>query len=90
MLITMIAMNTTFLRWISMFKYILFFIIPVAVVGCVPNHIEKTEREIIEFCYDGVVYIQDRQGYTNTSVKLNTDSKVYTTMNNGVSCKLNK
>lgn len=55
--------------------------------GCLRNHTEKTDEDIIEFCYDGVVYIQSTGGYTNTSVKFKSDNAVATTMNNGVACK---
>lgn len=52
--------------------------------GC-ETRVGNTNLQVEEHCYDGVVYIQ-KEGHANLSVKFNADSKVATTLFNGVDC----
>ena len=55
--------------------------------GCQPA-IKETGVEMLEKCYDGVVYVSNNHAALNSlSVKFNRDSTVSTTLINGVECK---
>lgn len=55
--------------------------------GCYPT-IKETGVEMLEKCYDGVVYVSNNHaGINSLSVKFNRDSTVSTTLINGVECK---
>ena len=55
--------------------------------GCQPA-IKETGVEMLEKCYDGVVYVSNNNaGNSSLSVKFNKDSTVSTTLINGVECK---
>ena len=55
--------------------------------GCYPST-KETGVEMLEKCYDGVVYISSSHAeYSSLSVKFNRDSTVSTTLINGVECK---
>lgn len=55
--------------------------------GCFPT-IKETGVEMLEKCYDGVVYVSNsRAGISSLSVKSNRDSTVSTTLINGVQCR---
>ena len=55
--------------------------------GCSPT-IKETEVEMLEKCYDGVVYVSNNNaGLSSLSVKFNRDSTVSTTLINGVECR---
>ena len=52
--------------------------------GC-SNSYSTSEVTVTERCYEGVVYIQERAGQSNLSVKFNSDSTVSTKLSNGIS-----
>ena len=55
--------------------------------GCFPT-IKETGVEMLEKCYDGVVYVSNNNaGLSSLSVKFNRDSTVSTTLINGVECR---
>ena len=55
--------------------------------GCQPA-IKETGEEMLEKCYDGVVYVSNNHAALNSlSVKFNRDSTVSTTLINGVECR---
>lgn len=56
--------------------------------GC-SNSYSTSEVTVTERCYEGVVYIQERAGQSNPSVKFNSDSTVSTKLSNGISCLKN-
>lgn len=50
--------------------------------------IKETGVEMLEKCYDGVVYLSNSHaGNSSLSVKFNRDSSVSTTLIDGVECK---
>ena len=56
--------------------------------GC-SNSYSTSEVIVKERCYDGVVYIKEKAGQSNLSVKFNADSTVSTKLSNGISCLKN-
>ena len=56
--------------------------------GC-SNSYPTSEITVTERCYDGVVYIKEKTGQSNLSVKFNSDSTVSTKLSNGISCLKN-
>ena len=66
-------------------------ILPIILVGLLAlsgcsNSYSTSEIVVSERCYDGVVYLKERTGQSNLSVKFNSDSTVSTTLSNGISC----
>lgn len=60
----------------------------IALSGC-SNSYSTSEVIVKERCYDGVVYIKEKTGQSNLSVKFNSDSTVSTKLSNGISCLKN-
>lgn len=56
--------------------------------GC-SNSYSTSELTVTERCYDGVVYIKEKTGQSNLTVKFNSDSTVSTNLSNGLSCLKN-
>ena len=68
-------------------KIITLMLLTILLQGCYPS-IKETGVELLEKCYDGVVYVSNNQaGISSLSVKFNRDSSVSTTLINGVECR---
>lgn len=61
----------------------------VTLTGCDEAHKDvHSGVEMIEVCYDGVVYISNKTSQDRSlSVKFNRDSTVSTKLSNGIECK---
>lgn len=61
----------------------------VTMTGCVEAHKdEHSGVEMVEVCYDGVVYISNKvKEDSSLTVKFNRDSTVSTKRSNGIECK---
>lgn len=61
----------------------------VALTGCEEAHKDvHSGVEMIEVCYDGVVYISNKvKPDSSLTVKFNRDSTVSTKLSNGIECK---
>lgn len=66
-------------------KKLILALLLLTVVGC-ESTVNHDEGKMIEQCYDGVVYIEKINGYTNLSVKFNPDSTVATKTFDGREC----
>lgn len=68
-------------------KFLLVVLLGVTVAGCSFGTTSKnTELIVTEQCYDGVVYLE-KSGYTNLTVKFNSDGKVATETFDGFKCR---
>lgn len=54
-------------------------------LGCVSSS-STDEIKVKERCYDGVVYIKEKTGQSNLTVKFNSDGTVATKLISGISC----
>ena len=69
-----------------MFRYLISLSIALTLVGCESTS-SSTEPVILERCYDGVVYMKEKTGQSNLTVKFNSDDTVSTVLSSGISCK---
>lgn len=68
-------------------KILLVVLLGATVAGCSFGTSSKsTELIVTEQCYDGVVYLE-KSGYTNLTVKFNSDGKVATETFDGFKCR---
>lgn len=74
---------------INSVKILNFTLIGVITLSGCSNSYSTSEVTVTERCYEGVVYIRERAGQSNLSVKFNSDSTVSTKLSNGISCLKN-
>ena len=69
-------------------KILSLLLLTILIQGCSPTTTKETAVEMIEKCYDGVVYISNSRAVNSSlSVKFNKDSTVSTKLINGVECR---
>lgn len=68
-------------------KFLMVVLLGVLLTGCnFGTKSKDTELIVTEQCYDGVVYLE-KSGYTNLTVKFNSDGKVATETFDGFKCR---
>ena len=70
-------------------KMLTILVVVTPLLGCSPSHKdEESGVEMIERCYDGVVYVSNiTSEQQSLSVKFNRDGTVSTKLSNGIECK---